>query len=239
MTPKKTLFFTILYNRPKMLRLAALNLLTHAVNGRYVLWDNGDDPEVTKFCEKLIKENDNPSVEVIYHKSENIGLNAAKKVVDNYLDGAEYIMSIDEDLLFIQMGFQSILQDTLIDAKGSIGYIACNVFQDGFTNGARPGLEQYRRGDVGGRRVLYGATGGWASMTPTDMYKAIGGYPEQESKFFGLDGQFSSNFHKAGIETCLAEDVLVYHASGKAWNDYFNYQKIHQDKMNAYNSSKR
>lgn len=238
MIPKKTLFSTILYNRPKMLKLAALNLLTHAQNGRYVLWDNGDDPEVTKFCEKLVVENDNTTVEVIYHKSENIGLNAAKKIADLYLDDCEFLMSLDEDILFLQMGFQSILQEILLQTEKPIGYVACNVFQDGFTNGARPGLDQYTEGTVSSRRVLYGPTGGWATMTSAEVYKSVGGFPEHKEKFYGLDGMYSSKIYKKKMDTAIAKDVLCYHATGPAWNDYFKYQKIHQDKMDAYNKSK-
>ena len=202
------------------------------------MWDNGDDPKVTKFCEKLVKENDNPDVEVIYHKSENIGLNAAKKIVDTYLDDCKFIMGVDEDILFIQMGFQSILQDMLMQTDKPTGYIACNVFQDGFTNGARPGLEHYKSEVICGRRMLYGPTGGWASMTRADLYKQVGGFPEHEELFFGLDGEYSAKLHNIGIHTGLAQDVMVYHATGPNWNNYFNYQKIHKDKMDAYNNSK-
>lgn len=220
-----------------MLKLAALNLLTHAQNGRYVLWDNGDDSEVEKICQKLI--NENPTVEVIYHKSKtNIGLNAAKKVIDSYLDDHEFIMSLDEDILFLPMGFQGILQSILSQTEKPIGYVACNVFQDGLTNGAKPPASNYRSDKVFGHKVLYGPTGGWASMTRTDIYNQVGGYPEHKELFYGLDGEYTQKLNKAGIYNCLAEDVICYHATGKIWNDYFNYQTIFQNKIEAYNKSK-
>ena len=221
-----------------MIRLAATNLLTHATNGRYVLWDNGDDPEVAKFCQKLVTENDNPSVQVIYHKSMNIGLNAINHILQLYGAGCDFHMNIDEDILFLPMGFQSILQDMLTQTDKPIGYVGCNVFQDGLTNGARPGLEQYRRDEIGGRRVLFGPTGGWATMTTFDLLKKLGGFPQHKELFFGLDGMYSAQLHKMGIETGIAEDVLCYHATGAHWNDYFNYRKIYDAKLAAYNTSK-
>lgn len=221
-----------------MLKFSALNVLTHAQNGRYVLWDNGDDQRVTNLCKKLIEENENPSIEVIYKKSENIGLNAAPKIVEEFLSDCDFIMSIDEDIMYMPMGFQNVLQESLVQSEKPIGYLACNVFQDGLTNGARPPLENYRREIVANRRYLFGPTGGWASMTRADLYKQVGGYPVHSEKFFGLDGMYSAKLHKIGYYTGLAEDVVCYHATGPHWNSYFSYQQIYHAKWSAYNKSK-
>lgn len=240
MQPEKTLIFSILYNRLEMFRFSSLNVLTHAKNAKYVLWNNGTDHRVAEYCLKLAKENPNPSVEVHYiQSSENVGLNAAREIVNDYLGDCSYIMSVDEDILYLPFEFQSNLQTILKQEDLPVGYVACNVFQDCLTNGAMPPLSNYTEKTVGNHSILLGPTGGWASMTSRDVYEKVGGFVQKSEQFFGLDGLFSHACHTHGFYTGVAKDVICYHATGAAWNLNFGYQKILDDKMQLFAKSNR
>lgn len=235
----KTLIFTILYNRLSMLKLSALNVVTYARNARYVLWDNGNDPQTTAYCQWLMNNHGNPSLELIYHKSSsNIGLNAARQIMNRYADQkTEFLMSMDEDILYLPFNFQTVLQAILRQTEKRIGYVACNVFQDSLTNGAKPPATTYREEIVSGHRILLGPTGGWASMSDMKSYNAVGGYEQRPELFFGLDGLYRKALQEAGIETCLAKDCTVYHATGPTWNSHFKYDDIHALKMDQFRKS--
>lgn len=235
--PEKTLLFTILYNRFEMFRLQSVNVLTHARNARYVLWDNGTDPRISKYCKTLIHENFNPSVEIIYHKSDNIGLNAAAEVVNRYVSDCKYIMSIDEDILYMPMNFQKTLQKILRQTEMKLGYVACNVFQDILTNGAMPPLDKYKLSMVDGEQILIGPTGGWATMTDIESYKKVGGFPKRPELFFGLDGLYRAALQGIGIESAIAKNCTVYHATGPTWNGYFTYDTVYKLKMDHFRKS--
>jgi len=238
---EKTLIFTILYHRLDMVRFSALNVVTYARNARYVLWDNSEDCSLQPFCMKLIEQNTNPSVEILYAKSaSNIGLNAAKRIVDRFSHGCTYIMSIDEDILYLPFHFQSTLQGILnTPCETPIGYVACNVFQDSLTNGAKFPDTHYREVMVGPHRVQLGPTGGWGTMFRKDVYQKVGGYEEREHIFFGLDGVLSEKMTKHGFYQGIAKDVTCYHATGPTWNNHFKYDAIHAKKYDEYEKSKK
>jgi len=235
---EKTLIFTIAYNRLEMIKFSILNVVTHAKNARYVIWDNGEDRKLLEFCRYILKNQTEKTLEILYISSKNIGLNAAKEIVEKYSDGCNYIMSVDEDILYLPFNFQKDLQFLLNQNIMPLGYVACNVFQDSLTNGAKPPDSSYQAFDVG-IPILVGPTGGWASMTTIDIYHRIGGYPNSSEQFYGLDGLFSKKCHETGLHTALSKNTICYHATGPKWNHQFNYNKIYDEKLSMFEKSKK
>lgn len=229
----KTLIFTIAYNRNRFLGLSVASVLSQAVDATYVIWDNAKSSETKSLVEDLSRILKNPSVEVIYEPSDNIGLNAASEVVSRFRsEKTEYIMSIDEDILMLPLRFQESIQTAL--SHESVGYVALDVFQDQTTNGAKPPNSVYKSTLIGDQILLEGPTGGWASMTTSKVYDLVGGYPKREELFFGLDGIYSESIRKAGKKTGILQGVCCYHATGDAWNYGFGFDKVLEDKMSSY-----
>lgn len=227
-----TLLFTIAYNRNQFLKMSIASALMHARNATYVVWDNANNPEtleIVEMCRRLFK---NDTVEVIYRPSQNIGLNAAQEAVKEFRSpSTKYIMSLDEDILMLPLDFQESLKRSLTCA----GYVALDVFQDQTTNGAKPPMTSYKPTDIGnGQVLLEGPTGGWASMTTTEVYDSVGGYPVREERFFGLDGIFSESVRKLGKKAGLLQGVCCYHATGDLWNQRFGFDAVLGEKMSAY-----
>jgi hypothetical protein len=233
----KTLIFTIAFNRLEMIKFSILNVVTHAKNARFVIWDNASDRKLLDFCRYIVKNNTEKSLEILYFASKNIGLNAAKEIVEKFSEGCEFIMSVDEDILYLPFNFQSDLQYLLKQQVKPLGYVACNVIQDKLTNGAKPPEDSYQEIDVG-LPILIGPTGGWASMTTSSVYQKIGGYSQSSEGFYGLDGLFSKKCHDNGLYTALSKNTICYHATGPKWNHYFNYGQIYDKKLEMFKKSK-
>lgn len=228
----ETLIFTISYNRNKFLGLSMASVLSQAKNSTYVIWDNADNPETKSLVDSCRITFPNESVRVVYEASENIGLNAASAIVEKYRSSkTRYIMSVDEDILMLPLGFQTSLQTAL---SPTIGYVALDVFQDKTTNGAKPPMDHYSPIQIGSYVLLEGPTGGWASMSSVEAYDKAGGYPVREEKFFGLDGLFSESVRRAGMKTGILQGECCYHATGDLWNKGFNFGSVLTEKMENY-----
>jgi hypothetical protein len=178
----------------------------------------------------------NPSVKIIYHPSQNVGLNAASAVVETYKnENTKYIISIDEDILMLPLNFQKELQAVL---TSDIGYVALDVFQDKTTNGAKPHNHFYKpitvATELGERVLLEGPTGGWASAFSKEVYETVGGYPTRDEIFFGLDGIFTEKIRLANKKTGILEGVCCYHATGSLWNEFFGFSTVLNQKMSSY-----
>lgn len=229
----ETLIFTIAYNRNQFLGLSMASVLSHAKNCTYVIWDNARNPETEILVENCALTFKNSSVRVLYESSENIGLNAARAVVDKYRSSeTKYIMSMDEDILMLPLGFQNSLQALL--QNEAVGYAALDVFQDETTNGAKPAPTSYNPTRIDGFTLLEGPTGGWASMTKTEVYDLVGGYPTRDELFFGLDGLYSEEIRKIGKKTGILQGAYCYHATGDAWNKRFGYDAVLESKLDSY-----
>lgn len=232
----KNIIFTIAYNRLSFLRLSMASVLSQAEDTTYVVWDNASNPETKAAVNSMRLAIPNPTVNVIYVPSENIGLNAAQKIVSQFKsENTKYIMSLDEDVLMLPLKFQTHLQ-AYLDA--GIGYVALDVFQDKTTNGAKPPLNHYRQTIVGTASgeypLLEGPTGGWGSMVTSEVYDLVGGYPVRDELFFGLDGIFSESIRKAGKRSGIAEGLYCYHATGNDWNQGLGYSEVLNQKLESY-----
>lgn len=234
----KNLIFTIAYNRNSFLRLSMASVLSQAQDTTYVIWDNASNPDTKKSVGEIKKAFPNSTVNVIYVPSENIGLNAANKIVTDFRSPrTKYIMSIDEDILMLPLNFQTHLQSYL---KAGVGYVALDVFQDSTTNGAKPPINHYKQTPIstenGVKVLLEGPTGGWASMFTTEIYDAVGGYPVRSEIFFGLDGIFSESIRKLGRKSGIAEGLCCYHATGDEWNNGLGFNDVLNQKLESYTS---
>lgn len=229
----ETLILTIAYNRNRFLALSMASVLSQAKNATYVIWDNASNQATETLVQNMTGVFVNESVEVVYQPSSNIGLNAAFLGVQKFrTEKTKYVITIDEDILMLPLGFQQELQRVL--DTGIVGYAALDVFQDAHTNGAKPSLEHYNRLQIAGRTLLEGPTGGWASMCRMEEYDAVGGYPQRSELFFGLDGIFSESIRNIGKKTGIVEGLCCYHATGDSWNQGFGFHDVLDSKLASY-----
>jgi hypothetical protein len=97
------------------------------------------------------------------------------------------------------------------------GYLALNVVQNEFTNGARPGLEEYTQETRGEKTVLRGPTGGWCSCFRKSDYRKV----HQDfllanlTMGYGEDTFLTQHFEEQlALKSGIIRDAYCLHASG-------------------------
>jgi hypothetical protein len=104
-----------------------------------------------------------------------------------------------------------------MQALPEYGYLALDVVQNEFTNGAKPGPEQYTEETVNGHTVLRGPTGGWCTCFRRADYRRI----RLRFKLTNLnmtrsDDAVLSNAleRKLGLKSGIIPAAVCFHASG-------------------------
>ncbi len=225
--------FIITYNRLDMLKkcVDALIPTLKDVNCEIIIWDNNSADGTKEFLSGI----DGSKVKVILH-DKNIGTNAKGKAAE-FCKGA-YLFGIDDDVIDFPGHW---IQDMIYAYKNIpyIGYLAANVVQDEFTNGARPGDEYYSSElyDNGKIEFLNGPTGGWCFLISRKIYNKVGKFADiKERIFFSEDGDYLNRLINKGFRYGINKNVKVYHATGMNYNQ--NFKDVFDTKMKDYTDNK-
>ena len=209
----KISFVILTWNRYKFLEECIKNLIgaiSDFSQCEIVIMDNGSDDATYQVLKKYEKHDRIR----IFKLKKNYGLSSYKKLFGKVK--AEYAVIVDDDVL----RFPDNLDQTFIDYMTTYtdyGLIALNVIQNEFTDGAKPGIENYTE-DVRGDKVIEaGPTGGWCACFRMSDYRKI------KWRFYFIkinmkvseDGMLSQLFqHKLHLNSGLIKNAICFHACG-------------------------
>lgn len=218
-------FVILTWNRYKFLEIcieALVKSIDNPLECEIVIMDNGS---IDNTSEVLKRYKDKKLFKIIILK-ENRGLNAYKQLFD--AAKGEYIVEIDDDVLELPDKIDTIFYDYM-QTFPHYGFIALNVIQNEFTNGAKPDPEHYTEETVNGKTIEKGPTGGWCTCFRRKDYNRL----RFNLMFANLnmkkseDGFLSRKFKdKLGLESGIIKSVFCFHACGP----YYAKQYGHLDR---------
>jgi glycosyltransferase involved in cell wall biosynthesis len=209
----KISFVILTWNRYKFLDLclpALIAAIENPTECEIIVMDNGS----TDDTKKVLSRYEQHSMVKIIHRKKNYGLNAYKQLF--WKAKGKYVVIVDDDVL----SSPDKLDCTFIDYMetfSAFGFLALDVVQNEFTNGAKPGREVYKEVCVDGKVLQEGPTGGWCSCFRKKDYRKIC------LKFLfsdlnmknGEDGLIAHYFKvKLGLKSGIIKDLCCFHASG-------------------------
>lgn len=221
-----TIGFVILtWNRYRFLELcleALISSLAEPTNCEILVMNNGSTDATRQVLDRY---RDNPLLRVI-HRKRNYGLNAYKQLLDAV--DTDYIVVVDDDVIQFPPGLDRIFLDAM-QALPQYGYLALDVVQDDFTNGAKPGPEHYSAETINGHTVLRGPTGGWCTCFRRADFRKI----RLGLKFANLNMKRSEDTFlsvtlekKLGLKSGILPGSVCLHACGP----YYAKQYGHLDR---------
>ena len=206
-------FVLLTWNRFKFLEkcLAALiPSISDPSNAEIIVMNNGSTDAT---ADVLGRYGDNKLVKVV-SRNKNYGLNAYKKLFD--MAQGEYVVVVDDDVLEFPSRLDQVFKDYM-RTFSDYGFIALNVVQDEFTNGAKPGPEHYKTETRDGKTIEYGPTGGWCACFRKRDYHKL----RLRMKFANLnmrrseDGYLVENLERRlALKSGIIRDEICFHACG-------------------------
>jgi glycosyltransferase involved in cell wall biosynthesis len=215
-------FVLLTWNRPQFLErcLAALtaSIADHS-NCELILLDNGSTDRTPEI---LAGYRGRPNVRIIA-RPKNGGLTEYKRLFK--AARGNYIVVVDDDVLEFPPALDTLFADYM-RVFPDYGYIGLNVVQNEYTNGARPGAEQYVEQSREGRTLLEGPTGGWCACFRRSDYRRLWWkllftrFDMRQSE----DGFLSANFRKwLSLKSGIIRDAVCFHAAGPYYASQFGH----------------
>jgi glycosyltransferase involved in cell wall biosynthesis len=226
-------FVILTWNRFRFLETcieALVQSIADSDHCEVIVMDNGS---TDKTDEVLQRYSDSKLVHVI-RRDKNYGVNSYKKLFHEAK--GEYIVTVDDDVLQFPANIDLLFSEYM-DAFPDYGYIALNVLQNEFTNGAKPEPGLYTEETRNGKTMQLGPAGGWCACFRKSDYQKI----RLRLKFFRLnmklseDGFITWNFKKKlHLKSGLIKDAVCFHACGP----YYAQQYGHLDReIEKYSAS--
>ena len=191
-----------------------------------IIMDNASDDGTREMCRTL--EEKHPGIVRHVRLKRNLGTNAYAL---GFLQARyNYLVDMDDDILALSKGWD---QATIAAFRNfpRLGFLAMNVVQDKYTNGAKKGISEYRESVVSDTTIEIGPTGGWFAVTTRAIYDEVGGFIFRPYKpFLPEDGKYIRKLSKRGYFAGILKKKFVYHASGPYWNGAYGYNKIWDEK---------
>lgn len=158
----------------------------------------------------------------------NIGTNAYAL---GFLEARyQYLVDMDDDILAVSKGWDRATIDAF-DAFPRLGFLAMNVVQDQYTDGAKKSSAEYTEVVQDRTTLAIGPTGGWFSVTTRAIYNEVGGFVFKPHKPFPAeDGKYVRELSEHGYFAGILKNKYVYHASGPYWNCAYGYRDIWDEK---------
>jgi glycosyltransferase involved in cell wall biosynthesis len=226
-------FVLLTWNRYRFLEIcleALVQSIAESDQCEVIVMDNGSTDGTGTVLERY---RDSTLVRVI-RLDKNYGINGYKKLFEEAK--GEYIVTVDDDVLKFPPNIDHIFSEYMESFPG-YGYLALNVVQNEFTNGAKPGPELYTAEVSDGKTVLLGPAGGWCACFRRSDFRKI----RLRFKFFRLnmklseDGFITWNFkRKLHLKCGIIQDAVCLHACGP----YYAQQYGHLDReIEKYSAS--
>jgi glycosyltransferase involved in cell wall biosynthesis len=206
-------YILLTWNRYRFLE-KCLEALTSSTQGpivsEIVVMDNGSTDRTP---EVLDRYRDHPNFRAI-RRDKNYGLNAYKTLLGE--GSGEYIVIVDDDVLEFPPHLNEIFV-AYMEAFPDYGFLALNVVQNEFTDGAKPSIDHYTEDTRDGRTIERGPAGGWCACIRRAQYRKI----RFRIWMFNLsmrkseDGMISNQlWRKLGLKFGIIKDQFCFHATG-------------------------
>jgi len=228
----KISFVILTWNRYKFLDkcLTALIPAIGTTNtAEIIVMDNGSTDNTSEILDRYAA---NPLLQVVKRRK-NYGLNAYKKLFG--MAKGEYVVIVDDDVL----SFPNRLDELFIDylkTFSDYGFIALNVIQDEFTNGAKPTAENYITETRENKNIEFGPTGGWCACFKKSNYNKI------KLRFLltnlnmakSEDGLLVDLFNrKLKLKSGIIKDYYCFHACGPYYANKYGHMDRELEKYNS------
>ncbi len=235
-------FVILTWNRAKFLDLCVSRLTENIADTNrceILIADNGSTDATSSVLDRHAQS---PHVTVIRRKR-NYGLNTYKMLFRRAR--GEHIVIVDDDVV----EFPKSLDRTFLEymrAYRDYGFLALNVVQNEFTNGAKPAQQCYTEDKRDGYVVERGPTGGWCTCFRRKDYRKIRlvfgllNLNMRHGEDYALERLFRWLLH---LKSGIIRDARCFHASGPHYSkengylerDIEKYRKARLDSFaNAY-----
>jgi glycosyltransferase involved in cell wall biosynthesis len=214
--------------------LATMNrreFLSHAVNAviahtqlpfELIIMDNASDDGTGEMCRILQARY--PGVVRHIRLKRNIGTNAYAL---GFLQARrKYLVCMDDDVLALSNQWDQATIDAF-ERFPRLGFLAMNVVQDKYTNGAKPDISKYSESTASDTTIELGPTGAWFAVTTRSIYNEVGGFIFRPYKPYQLhDGKYIRKLSRKGYFAGILKKSFIYHATGPYWAAAYGYKKM-------------
>jgi glycosyltransferase involved in cell wall biosynthesis len=210
-------------NRKEFLSCAVTAVVTNTqVPFELIIMDNASDDGTSEMCQMLQAKY--PGVVRHVRLGRNIGTNAYAL---GFLQAKyKYLVCMDDDVLALSKGWDRATIDAF-DRFPGLGFLAMNVVQDQYTNGAKHDISKYSESTVSDTTIEMGPTGAWFSVTTRAIYNKVGGFIFRPYKPYHLhDGKYIRKLSKKDYFAGILKNTFVYHANGPYWAAAYGYHKM-------------
>jgi glycosyltransferase involved in cell wall biosynthesis len=187
-----------------------------------IIMDNASDDGTSEMCRKRQAAH----LGVVRHLrlKRNIGTNAYAL---GFLQARyRYLVCMDDDVLALSSGWDRAAIDAF-QRFPRLGFLAMNVVQDKYTNGAKPDSSCYSKSEAFDTTIELGPTGAWFAVTSRAIYDEVGGFVFRPYKPYQLhDGKYVRKLSKKGYFAGILKKKTVYHATGPYWAAAYGYNKM-------------
>ena len=217
------------HNRVHLLRQCVENVLsvTSDATRQIVIWNNGSTDATREYLDSV----EDPRIKVVHHDA-NIGQNAYAPAFEMISEA--YLVELDDDVVGAPEGWDAIMRDSL-KRLPNIGFLAADLEDDPFDETAhyryRVRPHEYTQIEVNGVSLLEGPAGGTCAMTLRDLYRRVGGFP-QDSKwvFWQEEPAYIARIKELGYTATVLADLKVHHTGGA------HYCEVPQEKTEFWES---
>lgn len=209
----KISFVVLTWNRYKFLDLCLTNLVQSVgdlSSCEIIVMDNGSTDGTAAVLDKYEQD---AHFRIIRLKK-NFGLAAYKKLFAKAK--GKYIVIVDDDVLSFPKELDTLFINYM-ETYTDYGFIALNVIQNEFTDGAKPGMEQYTDDIRGNMAIERGPTGGWCACFRKSDYNKIKWrfWFAKINMKVSEDGMLSLLFNKKlKLKSGLIKNAVCFHACG-------------------------
>jgi glycosyltransferase involved in cell wall biosynthesis len=187
-----------------------------------IVMDNASDDGTSEMCRTLQARH--PGVVRHIRLKRNIGTNAYAL---GFLQAKyKYLVCMDDDVLALSKGWDRATIDAF-DRFPRLGFLAMNVVQDKYTNGAKHEIAKYSELTASDTTIELGPTGAWFAVTTRPIYNEVGGFIFRPYKPYQLhDGKYVRKLSKKKYFAGILKKAVVYHATGPYWAAAYGYHKM-------------
>lgn len=212
------------WNRPKFLEQCIddiLHKIFYKQDAEILIMDDGSADET----EALLKKYANNHLIKIIKRRKHAGISCYKKLFRKAK--GEYIIEIDDDVLEFPRHFDKTMVEYM-QAYPDYGFLALNVIQNEFTNGAKPEDSHYMEDMRDGKVIQKGPTGGWCACFRKSDYRKVSLRFNLIRLNFkkGEDGTLSALFERhLNLKSGVIKNHTCFHASGPHYAKQYGYLK--------------
>jgi glycosyltransferase involved in cell wall biosynthesis len=201
------------WNRPKFLEICVDDLkgkMFYNDDFEIIIMDDGSTGETQKLLEKL---GQNRYIRIISNRKHK-GLKAYKRLFGKAK--GDYIIEVDDDVLEFPLHFDKTMIEYM-NCYPDYGFLALDVIQNEFTNGAKPDSSHYTEDIRGDKVIQKGTTGGWCTCFRRIDYRKIKFWFNLKKLGFKYseDAALANLFYKhLRLHSGIIKDHVCFHACG-------------------------